>query len=110
LGEFVEQIRSRGYLLEIVPGRQWRAEVVATVLRDHTHPLTPLRAVFEGGDETESDPGETGARFDFQNVFDGLKDTTVSCPPVDAVLIDTYFRYFEASGFLPAPKSACGHE
>jgi amino acid adenylation domain-containing protein/thioester reductase-like protein len=110
LGEFVEQIRSRGYLLEVVPERQWRAEVVATVLRDHTHPLTPLRAVFDGGDETESDPGETGARFDFQNVLDGLKDTTVSCPPVDAALVDTYFRYFEASGFLSAPKSACGHE
>jgi amino acid adenylation domain-containing protein/thioester reductase-like protein len=110
LEEFVAQIRSRGYLLEVVPERQWRAELVATVLRDHTHPLTPLRAVFEGGDETESDPGETGPRFDCQNVIDGLKDTTVSCPPVDAALVDTYFRYFEASGFLPAPKSACGHE
>jgi thioester reductase-like protein len=110
LEEFVAQIRSRGYLLEVVPERQWRAEAVAMALRDRSHPLTPLTSVFEGVDETEFHPGESGAKFDCQNVFDGLKDTAVVCPPVDAALIDTYFQYFAASGFLPALKTACGHD
>lgn len=110
LDEVVEHIRSRGYLLEVVPEREWRAEVVAMALRDRTHPLTPLLPVFEGGDEADSHPGESGARFDCRHVLDGLKDTTVVCPPVDGTLIDTYFQYFDASGFLPAPKTACGHD
>lgn len=110
LAEFVEHIRSRGYLLEVVPAQQWRAEVVSSAMRDITHPLTPLLPVFEGVDEAESHPDESGARFDCQNVLDGLKDTTVFCPPVDAALVDTYFRYFDACGFLPALNSACGHE
>jgi hypothetical protein len=110
LDEFVAQIRSRGYPLEVVPEQQWRAEVISTAMRDPTHPLTPLLSVFEGVDEAEFHPGESGARFDCQNVLDGLKDTTVACHPVDAGLIDTYFQYFAASGFLPAPKTACGHD
>lgn len=110
LDEVVEHIRSRGYPLEVVPERQWRAEVVATALRDRMHPLAPLLSVFEGVDEAEPHPGESGARFDCQNVLDGLKDTTVVCPPVDATLIDTYFQYFDASGFLRAPRTACGHD
>lgn len=110
LAEFVELVRLRGYLLDTVPEQQWRAEVVATAMRDPTHPLMPLLPTFEGVDEAESHPGESGARFDCQNVLDGLKDTAVVCPPVDAALVETYFRYFDACGFLPAPKSACGHE
>lgn len=110
LAEFVELVRLRGYPLNTVPEQQWRAEVVATAMRDPTHPLMPLLPVFDGADEAESHPGESGIRFDCQNVLDGLKDTTVLCPPVDTALVDTYFRYFEANGFLLAPKSVCGHE
>ena len=110
LNEVVEQLRLRGYPLEVVPEQQWRTEVVATALRDSRHPLAPLLPVFEGDDETDAHPGEPGARFDCQHVVDGLKRTTVVCPPVDATLIETYFQYFEASGFLPAPNTACGHD
>lgn len=110
LEEFVELVRLRGYPLDTVSEQQWRAEVVATAQCDSTHPLTPLLPLLEGDDEAESDPGVSGARFDCQHVLDGLKDTTVVCPPVDAALIGTYFQYFDVSGFLPAPKDCVRHD
>lgn len=110
LDEFVEHLQLRGYALEVVPEQQWRTELIATAMRDATNPLSALLSIFESVDEAESNSSQGDVRFDCRNTLDGLKEAPVVCPPVDATLVDTYFRYFHASGFLPAPKSACGHE
>ncbi|MGQ0555595.1 MAG: amino acid adenylation domain-containing protein [Nitrospiraceae bacterium] len=110
LDEFVEHLQLRGYALEVVPEQQWRSELMATAIRDTTNPLSALLSIFESPDEAEPNSGQGDVRFDCRNTIDGLKETSVVCPPVDAALIDTYFQYFEASGFLPAPSAACGHD
>jgi thioester reductase-like protein len=110
LDEFVEHLQLRGYALEVVPEQQWRSELMANALRDSTNPLTPLLSIFENVDEAEPNSSQGDVRFDCRNTVDGLKETPVVCPPVDAALIDTYFQSFEASGFLPAPSAACGHD
>ena len=110
LDEFVEHLQSRGYALEVVPEQQWRTELIATAMRDTTNPLAALLSIFESVDEAESDSSQGDIRFDCRNTLDGLKETPIVCPPVDAALIDTYFQNFEASGFLPAPSAGCGHD
>ena len=110
LDEFVERLQSRGYALEVVPEQQWRTELIATAMRDTTNPLSALLSIFESVDEAESSSSQGDVRFDCRNTLDGLKETPVVCPPVDAALIDTYFQYFEASGFLPAASAACEHD
>lgn len=42
-------------------------------------------------------------QLDCQNTLDGLADTSIVCPQVDAQLLNTYFSYLVRSGFLDAP-------
>jgi amino acid adenylation domain-containing protein/thioester reductase-like protein len=98
----VEYIQRRGYPLERVPYRRWRAaleEILARGVENALHPLLPLFA--EEGLRWDH------ARYDCQNVLTGLTHSGIRCPPVDARLLDAYFDYFLRSGFLtPAPASA----
>ena len=110
LDKFVEHLQLRGYALEVVPEQQWRSELMATAMGDTTNPLSALLSIFESPEEVEPNSSQGDVRFDCRNTVDGLKETPVICPPLDAALIDTYFQYFEASGFLPAPSAACGHD
>ncbi|MBN1489663.1 MAG: amino acid adenylation domain-containing protein, partial [Phycisphaerae bacterium] len=42
-------------------------------------------------------------RFDCRNTLDGLRGTTLSCPPVDAALLKTYLAYWTRAGLLEPP-------
>ena len=41
-------------------------------------------------------------RFDCENTLAGLRGSSITCPPVDHDLLNTYFTHFICNGF-PAP-------
>jgi hypothetical protein len=41
--------------------------------------------------------------LDFQETLKSLREAGLVCPPVDKILLKTYFTYFTDSGFLPSP-------
>jgi thioester reductase-like protein len=107
--EIVLWMRLRGYDVTLVPYAAW-AERLDVESRSPQHPLNPLRRFFlarvpgrgwlrvaqlyEESRRSRLAPG---------TVRQALAPHKVSCPPLDAQLLDTYFRVFIDEGFLPRP-------
>jgi len=84
-------IRSFGYPLERIPYEQWHCELLKIVDNSPENALHPLVSLFS--DETVSAQTITLPCFDSQNAIDGLVGSSISCPPVDEKLLNTYLSY-----------------
>jgi hypothetical protein len=101
----------RGYPLELIPYRDWMVR-----LRDTTtasHPLYPLRAFFlrtvaeEGGlavPELYEETRRRRVRCDFSREV--LAEVGSSCPPLDARLLERYFKSYTERGLISPVKHA----
>ena len=47
--------------------------------------------------------GEEAVDYDVSNAETALRGTGVSCPPLDARLLDTYLDWMARTGYLPGP-------
>lgn len=104
--DLVEFICSMGYPMERVSYAEWQLRLS----RSRENPLYPLLPFFShqwSNDRlTYIQLNEQGRRplIDCDATLTALSATNITCPPLDATLLSTYFSYFIRSGFLDAPK------
>ncbi|HLO47640.1 MAG TPA: amino acid adenylation domain-containing protein [Kamptonema sp.] len=99
----IHQIRELGYSIEQIAYEKW-LNLLLDLDITHGNALTPLISLL-----TENKKGKASYLeesllnsqvFSSNNTLDGLRDTSIVCPPVNAKLIQTYFSYFTQSGFF----------
>lgn len=101
----MENLRSLGYALKEISHDQWRSEL--RYHATHNSDVAPHDKEFYAALMMAF----TGLHylfhhrppFDAHNVLQALQGSGISCPPIDHDLIATYIRYWQQSGFLPAP-------
>ncbi|HEY0168696.1 MAG TPA: thioester reductase domain-containing protein [Jatrophihabitans sp.] len=93
--ELIETIRDRGWKVESIPAAEWWERLLDTqgVEANDLHSVMPtVQELIVGGERAvDYDTGRTAA---------ALAGTGVSCPPLDRTLLDRYFDYFLATGYL----------
>lgn len=105
--EIGDLIRLFGYNVKTIPYEDWKQLLVESDSENALKLLEPL--FLEEKSEEESITrryADLEAHFDISNVLNGLKDTEISCAPVDEKLIFKYLEYFISAGYIPAPKNS----
>lgn len=106
--ECVLWMRMRGYDVRLISYPAWARQLEREVAKDTQHPLRPLRSFFSsrpsGGrgltlPELYEERRRTSARSDATQAR--LATSRVVCPPLDAMLLETYFDAFIRKGDLP---------
>jgi len=98
LRELAAWIRSFGYPLETVPYETWYNTLSQRGTVDPDNALYPLIPFFA---EQATQAAMPVLQFDDRNTRTGLVHSGITCPPVDAHLLETYFSYLIRSKFLP---------
>lgn len=103
--QLVTWIQQFGYPLQQISFKDWLSKVMFLVPSQPENALYPfLNFLSDKVSEQQSIPElyfqSKPVKFDCQNTLDGLTDTNITCPPVNAQLLNTYFSYFIQSGFL----------
>ena len=111
--ECVLWMRMYGYDVRLVSYPAWLRHMEREIRGASDHPLRPLRSFF-----TERPPGGRGLTL--PQLYEECRRTTavsddtdaqlsasgVTCPPLDASLLDRYFGAFVAAGDLPRPRGS----
>ncbi|NEQ97354.1 MAG: NAD-dependent epimerase/dehydratase family protein [Cyanothece sp. SIO2G6] len=101
-------IQNKGYGIQRIPYDQWREKLLAIAQSSPDHHLYPLVALFPT-DQTDvssnSNKNLVPVTFDCQNAVSGLQNSNLSCPPIDAHLIDTYLSYLIKTNQIQPPTS-----
>jgi len=103
--ELTEFIVSMGYPMQKVSYETWQEQLS----HERDNPLYPLLPFFRHqwtNNLTYIELNEQGYRplIGCEATLAALVDSGITCPPLDAQLLSTYFEYFIRSGFLAAPK------
>ena len=111
LRHMAARLRAHGYGLEDLPLADW-VQRVAQFVRDHPdHPFAPFvpmwtdRSPRSGLILKEMYFASHFPRFTRTNADAALAGTGTALPAVDADLLDHYIRFFERSGYFPAPPA-----
>ncbi|MBW4636041.1 MAG: amino acid adenylation domain-containing protein [Iphinoe sp. HA4291-MV1] len=96
----VTWIRSFGYSLQVISYDKWRAELLRVAEHSSENALYPVMHMFS----EEAPDNSIKIEFDCQNTLNGLAGTSISCPQINAKLLNTYLSYYVRSGFLEAPQ------
>nr|WP_197945764.1 thioester reductase domain-containing protein [Phytohabitans suffuscus] len=97
--ELVGYIRRRGWPVEVLSGPEWVASFREQLGGGRENALNPLI-------DTISEivhVGQDSMTYRVDNLLAGLAGSGISCPPLDESLLDTYFGWMEATGFLDRP-------
>jgi len=106
--ELVNCIGSFGYPVKHIPYQEWQSKL-RSVQPSEDNPLYPLVPLFFENrfkyELTIPQLYQQGRmpELDFQETLKSLREAGLVCPPVDKILLKTYFTYFTDSGFLPSP-------
>ncbi|MBD1806823.1 amino acid adenylation domain-containing protein [Microcoleus sp. FACHB-SPT15] len=111
--ELFNWIGKFGYPIQLMSHNRWQAEFLNAAERFSDNPLYPLIPFFAGmgsdrtstQDSLEETAGSAALKFNCQNTTEGLTNTSIVCPSVNAELLRTYFSYLIQSGFLNAPHT-----
>src|SRR5579883_2581289 len=98
--EWLACIFSLGYLLRELPYHEWKAELMSQIKNEKNNELYAFSPFFSDAMLEQA----KSPVFDSKNTIDGLKGTSIVCPPIDSKLLKTYFSHFIHSGFLNAPE------
>ena len=100
-------ISSYYYQLNKVPYQQWIDEIIHDSINNQNNPLFPLLGLLTekvDGDLTIMESYQNTPDLDCQNTLNGLANTSINCPPMNAQLIDTYLSYLIKIGFIQPPS------
>lgn len=100
LRDLAHWIREFGYPLETLPYEAWHTRLTQAGVIDPNNALYPLIPFFA---EQATQTTTAVLKFDDRNTRTGLANSGITCPPVNAALLETYFTYLIRSQFLPAP-------
>ncbi len=93
--DLVQTIRERGWAVNLIPPEQWWQRLLDTQGNEPNdlHSVMPtVQELIVGG--------ERAVDYDTGNTESALAGTGISCPPLDRGLLDRYFDYFLATGYL----------
>jgi amino acid adenylation domain-containing protein/thioester reductase-like protein len=111
LRHMAERLRAHGYRLEDLPLADWVRRVVQFAREHPDHPFAPFvpmwidRSPRSGLILKEMYFASHFPRFTRTNADAALVGTATALPAVDDQLLDHYIRFFERSGYFPAPPS-----
>lgn len=95
-----------GYPIEIISYDTWYKALEESDTEHNA--LKILACLFDGDVEDEENIikrySDNEAIFDTSNTDKFLKDSGISCPPVDKALLCRYFAYFAKKGYIGEPK------
>jgi hypothetical protein len=95
--QVIDWMASRGYALRRLPFAEWQAELLSLAERFPASVSSPyLPLIEEISQEQVFMP-----RFDSANTLADLADTGITCPPLDAALLDTYLDHWTGTGLVP---------
>ncbi|MFF5438906.1 amino acid adenylation domain-containing protein [Streptomyces achromogenes] len=109
LSLLTDRLRTAGYPVETRPYSVWVERLVKLVDVDHRHPMAPYlpllteSAASDGRSILETYCAGAFPKFSRTNAERALERSGITCPPVDADMIDTYLGYFRRIGFLISP-------
>lgn len=103
LHDLADWLRKFGYPLETLAYEAWHRRLMQEGAIDASNALYPLIPFFA---EQASQTTTAVLKFDDRNTRTGLANAQITCPPVDATLLKTYFAYLIHSQFLAAPTSS----
>ncbi|MGM3306997.1 amino acid adenylation domain-containing protein [Anabaena sp. WFMT] len=95
-----EKMRSLGYSIQQVGYDQWHTQLLNIAENSPEHALYPLVSLFPSRFSPAKTTDNTVLKFDCQNTLDGLTGTSITCPPIDEKLLNTYISYLIDHGFL----------
>ncbi|MBW4611891.1 MAG: amino acid adenylation domain-containing protein [Desmonostoc vinosum HA7617-LM4] len=93
-------IHSFGYSVPQIPYEQWQTKLMKIASLNPQHPLYPLIPFFPPREPTEQTSTSQTLSFDCQNTLNGLAKTSITCPPIDEKLLNTYLSYLNKNSFL----------
>ncbi|MGI0483800.1 amino acid adenylation domain-containing protein [Pantanalinema rosaneae CENA516] len=100
-------IQDYGYPLKKLSYTEWKEELLHHTRHSQENALYPLLPFITDKVSQEQvtvmELYQNTPDYDDRNAISGLADTDITCPPVNAKLIETCFSYFIDSGFLEAP-------
>lgn len=104
--EVVNSIVSFGYPLQSIDYTQWHSKLLREIERSPNNPLSPLVATLtnQASQNTNTEDSPT-QQIDFQNTLTGLAETTITCPPLNQQLLNTYLSYLISHSFLEHPSN-----
>lgn len=95
-------IQSLGYPMQKISYEAWWQAVEAQIVNDDTR---RLYATLQRLLKAPNNLFFTRPIFDQSQTLAGLTGAGISCPPIDEVLINRYFTYFQRIGYLPTPEA-----
>jgi amino acid adenylation domain-containing protein/thioester reductase-like protein len=102
--QWIGELRNLGYPIELVSHAEWQAELCKP---NHAagNVLTPILPLFVDKDaKTQLTYLETflqtAQAFDCRNTLQGLSQSSITCPTIDANLLTIYCSYFDQTGVL----------
>ncbi|HZM69461.1 MAG TPA: thioester reductase domain-containing protein, partial [Candidatus Cryosericum sp.] len=112
VADLLAWMRSYGYPIERLPVERFRHALEAYAKKSRSAALASFlrdaarRTAQRGrGAERPAAADREPVRFECRNTLDGLRGSSIVCPPVDDALLGTYFDHYIRNGF-PAPPGA----
>jgi amino acid adenylation domain-containing protein/thioester reductase-like protein len=103
LSEMAQYIRAFGYPIELVSYDEWRSQLVDRA-DSSDNALYPLISTFTESIKINTDSDRSTAfpkqQYDCSNTNNGLANSAIACPPVDAKLFEIYLSYLKQTGVL----------
>ncbi|MDI6104228.1 amino acid adenylation domain-containing SDR family oxidoreductase [Actinoplanes sp. NEAU-A12] len=109
LSDMTEVLRGHGYQVRTLPFDEWVTRAVAFVAEHPRHPFTPFmplwvdRSPRSGLVVKQMYFADHFPHFSRSNTERALAGSSIAMPPVDTALLDHYVRFFQRSGYFPAP-------
>jgi len=99
LRDLIDAIASFGYPIDTIAYETWKAQLADFAKQSQSDKWKSLLSVFP---EQFSDRQRQvlKLKFDCKNTLQGLKHTSITCPPVDRQLLKIYLSYLRDRGFL----------
>ena len=99
-----ERLNAFGYKIKRVPYRDWYGQLIDIAQRSQNHILYPLVSLFSANNSKEAQSKSFNLKFDCQNTVDGLAKSGLTCPVIDAKLLDTYISFLIEHNLVPTSK------
>ncbi|MEA5552711.1 amino acid adenylation domain-containing protein [Anabaena cylindrica UHCC 0172] len=98
-----EQLRSHGYSIQEIAYDQWHKQLMDIAENSPEHALYPLVSLFPSRISQTQTSNTAVLQFDCQNTLNRLTGTSITCPPINEHLLNTYISYLIQSGNIPNP-------
>ncbi|HLI09340.1 MAG TPA: amino acid adenylation domain-containing protein [Ktedonobacteraceae bacterium] len=98
--ELIAWMKTFGYDARVLSFEQWCEQVRKRAENLSDKAAEVLAPILSGALPIDQLPE---VHFDDQNTMEFLAGASITCPPVDAQLLTTYFSHFVQSGYLEAP-------